>query len=193
MRIAVSGGPGGGKTTAADLFRRELGQRVAVVPESATMLFRGGFPRSEDYLIRTATQRAIFHVQRNLEDIYQARFQDRVLLCDRGTVDGGAYWPKGGDDFFTVMGTELKVELSRYDAVVFFQSAAVGDSAIIENGNPTRVETLDKARELDGRLHALWSQHPEFHHVPHQKSFLRKVREGLDVLLKLVEDGINTP
>ena len=28
-----------GKTTAADLFRREIGQRVVIVPEAATLLF----------------------------------------------------------------------------------------------------------------------------------------------------------
>ena len=44
-RIVLTGGPGGGKTTAADLFRREIGDSVVVVPESATTLFAGAvFP-----------------------------------------------------------------------------------------------------------------------------------------------------
>src|SRR6186713_3191320 len=43
-RIVLTGGPGGGKTTAADLFRREIGDRVVIVPEAATILFAGGFP-----------------------------------------------------------------------------------------------------------------------------------------------------
>src|SRR6478672_3468896 len=90
-RIVLTGGPGGGKTTAADLFRREIGERVVVVPESATLLFAGGFPRSTDAPARRASQRAIYHVQRNLEDVQSARYPDRVLLCDRGTVDGAAY------------------------------------------------------------------------------------------------------
>ena len=47
-RIVLTGGPGGGKTTAADLFRREIGNRVVIVPEAATLLFQGGFPRSPD-------------------------------------------------------------------------------------------------------------------------------------------------
>ncbi|MCG8422434.1 MAG: ATP-binding protein [Proteobacteria bacterium] len=29
-RIVLTAGPGGGKTTAADLFRRELGERVGI-------------------------------------------------------------------------------------------------------------------------------------------------------------------
>ena len=47
-RIVLTGGPGGGKTTAADLMRREVGDRIVIVPEAATMLFSGGFPREEE-------------------------------------------------------------------------------------------------------------------------------------------------
>jgi hypothetical protein len=32
LRVVLTGGPGGGKTTAADLFRREIGDRVVIVP-----------------------------------------------------------------------------------------------------------------------------------------------------------------
>ena len=92
-RVVLTGGPGGGKTTAADMFRREIGERVVIVPEAATMLFGGGFPRGREPNAVRACQRAIFHVQVNLEDIQAAHYPDRFLLCDRGTVDGAAYWP----------------------------------------------------------------------------------------------------
>ncbi len=92
-RVAVTGGPGAGKTTAVDLFRRELGDVVVVVPEAATILFTGGFPRDGSPDVRRAAQTAIFHVQRNLEDVQGITYPSRVLLCDRGTVDGAAYWP----------------------------------------------------------------------------------------------------
>ena len=48
IRIVLTGGPGGGKTTAADLFRREIGERVVIVPEAGTLVFAGGFPRSKE-------------------------------------------------------------------------------------------------------------------------------------------------
>ena len=72
FRIVLTGGPGGGKTTAADLFRREIGEKVVIVPETATMLFTGGFPRVGGPKARTATQRAIFHAQVALEDVQGA-------------------------------------------------------------------------------------------------------------------------
>ncbi|MFN9720583.1 MAG: AAA family ATPase, partial [Planctomycetota bacterium] len=139
-RIVLTGGPGGGKTTAADLFRREIGERVVIVPESATLLFSGGFPRSTQPLAAAAAQHAIFHVQRQLEDVQSSLYPDRILLCDRGTVDGAAYWTGRPDDFFTSLNTTFEAELARYDGVIFFESAAVG-GLTIEGGNPIRNES----------------------------------------------------
>lgn len=183
-RIVLTGGPGGGKTTAADLFRREIGERVVIVPEAATMVFSGGFPRTDDVGATHAAQRAIYHVQRNLEDAQSALYPGRILLCDRGTVDGAAYWPNHSTDFFESLGTTLERELDRYDAVIFFESAAVGGLAI-EGGNPIRTEGLEQAIELDRRLRALWSQHPHFVLVPHNPSFFKKISYGLAIM-----DGI---
>jgi predicted ATPase len=185
-RIVLTGGPGGGKTTAADLFRREIGEKVVIVPETATMLFSGGFPRVGQPKARAATQQAIFHAQVALEDIQRALYPDRVLLCDRGTIDGAAFWPpEAPQGFFETMGTTLEEELVRYDAVIFFESAAVGDMSI-EGGNPTRTESNEQARQLDIRLRALWSKHPNFHFIPHSESFFAKLRDGLEQLQRIV-------
>ncbi len=189
-RIALTGGPGGGKTTAADMFRREVGARVIVVPEAATMLFSGGFPRCDEVEAQRSIQRAIFHVQRNLEDLQSARFPGRVLLCDRGTVDGGAYWPDAPEQFYTSLGTSLEAELARYDAVLFFETAAVGNFSI-ETGNPIRTETNQEAIALDTRLRALWCQHPNFVLIHHNHSFMAKIFEGLHVLGELIRQFAN--
>lgn len=184
-RVVLTGGPGGGKTTAADLFRREIGDRVVIVPEAATILFQGGFPRSQESGARRFAQTTIFHVQRNLEDVQAALYPGRTLLCDRGTIDGAAYWPGGDGDYFAAVGTTLETELERYDAVIFFETAAVGGTSI-EGGNPVRNETLAEAVDLDGRLRALWGRHPNFTLVPHNASFFKKISFGLAVLESIV-------
>ncbi len=184
-RIVLTGGPGGGKTTAADLFRRELGDHVVLVPEAATILFMGGFPRAHAPAAMRAVQTAIFHVQRNLENVQAERFHDRVLLCDRGTIDGAAYWPGTPDGFFSAMGTTLETELRRYDAVVFFESAA-GTGMSIASGNPARIESEAEAMDLDRRLRALWSRHPRFTYVPNDHSFFKKISFGLAALQSIV-------
>ena len=185
LRVVLTGGPGGGKTTAADLFRRELGDSVVLVPEAATLLFSGGFPRVNDPLAVRSAQRAIFHVQRNLEDVQSALFPNRILLCDRGTIDGGAYWPDEPHDFFKSLGTTLEAELDRYDAVIFFETAAAGGMSI-EGGNPTRIESNDAAVALDRRLRTLWQSHPRFVLVPHNPSFFKKITFGLASIESIV-------
>jgi hypothetical protein len=195
LRIVLTGGPGGGKTTAADLFRREIGDQVIVVPESATILFAGGFPRTDEAEAARATQRAVYHLQRNLEDVQAARYPDRLLLCDRGTVDGAAYWPngpEGPEGFFGAMGTTFAADLSRYDVVIFFETAAVGGLSV-ETGNRYRTESNVQAVALDARLRALWSQHPNFHLVPHHASFLHKINEGLAILQRIVAEHAADP
>jgi len=184
-RIVLTGGPGGGKTTAADLFRREIGERVVLVPEAATLLFSGGFPRVQEPLAVRAAQMAIFHLQRSLEEVQSARFPRRILLCDRGTLDGAAYWPGSTDEYFEVSGTTLDAELARYDAVIFFETAAVG-GASIEGGNPIRNETVEQAVALDRKLRELWSRHPRFVLVPHNQSFFKKISFGLASLESIV-------
>ena len=54
-----------------------MGQQVVIVPEAATLLFSGGFPRSLEPSAILAAQRAIFHVQRNLEDVQSALYPSR--------------------------------------------------------------------------------------------------------------------
>lgn len=186
VRVVLTGGPGGGKTTAADLFRREIGQKVVIVPEAATLLYRGGFPRSDVPEVRVAIQKAIYHVQRNLEDSHAGLFCDRVLLCDRGTIDGAAYWPGDSKDYFKALGTSLEEELERYDAVFFFETAAVAGISI-EGGNPERIETLEQAKILDAKLRSLWSKHKNFHLISHQNSFMAKINGALGVLKAVLD------
>ena len=184
-RVVVTGGPGGGKTTAVDFFRREIGEQIVIVPEAATMIFSGGFPREREEHARMAAQRAVYHVQRNLEDVQAALYPERVLLCDRGTVDGAVYWPGGSDGFFEALGTSLEAELERYDAVIFFESAAVGGMGI-EGGNPIRSETMDEAVDLNSRLRLIWEKHPNFMVVEHDPSFFKKIGRGLDALSETI-------
>jgi len=178
LKVVVTGGPGGGKTTALDLFRRELGNKIAVVPEAATVLFSGGIPRSDDEQMVKIIQKTIFQLQENLEEIHKKQFPDRLLVCDRGSLDGLAYWPGTESDFFKGVNSSFEHEIARYDAVIFFESAAITGHDISSN-NPVRNESSDQAAELDVKLQKIWSRHPHFYFVGSSESFVRKIMFGI--------------
>ena len=46
-RIALTGGPNGGKTTALSVLKETFGNKIELVPEAATLIFSGGFPRKD--------------------------------------------------------------------------------------------------------------------------------------------------
>lgn len=177
-RIVLTGGPGGGKTTALDLIRREFNGKIASVPESATMIFSGGIERSSSTNVLRAQQTAIFNLQKHLEDIQRATHPECLVLCDRGTLDGLAYWPGSEDDFFMQMNSSMEEEFARYDAVIFFETAAKSGESIRSN-NPIRNESEQAAIALDKKLQNIWSQHPNFNLVGSSESFIRKVMFGI--------------
>lgn len=170
-RIAVTGGPGAGKTTLWRELASAHARELTAVPEVATLMFRHVFPPVQSERERRAVQRAIFHVQRELERVYEGRIADgQILLCDRGTVDGGGYWPSGHHAFFDEMATAWESELARYDAVLFLETAAAGGIPI-DQGNVVRTEDIATAVAIDRRLHEVWSSHPHFMYVPHALRF----------------------
>ena len=43
--VVLTGGPGGGKTALLEMARRYFCQHVVILPEAASIIFGGGFPR----------------------------------------------------------------------------------------------------------------------------------------------------
>jgi predicted ATPase len=186
-RIAITGGPGAGKTTLWRALIAAHPERVLAVPEVATLMFQHVFPTVESEHERSAVQRAIFSVQHNLERFYEARARPgQVLLCDRGTPDGGGYWPDGHEAFFEAMSTHWHDELARYDAVLFLETAAAQGLSIAE-GNATRSEDLAAACAIDRRLYGVWSAHRRFAFIPCEPDFSAKISNALRALSAAID------
>jgi predicted ATPase len=186
-RIAVTGGPGAGKTTVWRALKGAYPDRLVAVPEVATMMLSHVFPQVACKEERCAIQRAIFHVQKNLEAFHENRAAPgQVLLCDRGTPDGGGYWPEGPEAFFDAVSARWEEELARYDAVLFLQTAAAGGLSIAD-GNSVRTEDRATAVAIDQRLHEVWSRHPRFCFVEQHPDFGAKVSAGIEALRVLLD------
>jgi hypothetical protein len=168
------------------MVKRTFCTHVAVLPESASILFRGGFPRDASDGAQCAAQRAIFHVQRELEGLFGARPDVEVALCDRGTLDGLAYWPRPASEFFSDLGTTEASELARYDVVIHMEPPAAGHGY---HRDGARIESAAEAAAIDARIVAAWSRHPRRHSVPSAQHFLDKARRVIEIIqAELPED-----
>lgn len=181
-KIVLTGGPCGGKTTMTRMLAKAFENDLVVVPESASLLFSGGFPRWQDDDAKRSLQRAVYHVQCNLEQSFACHYKDMNMILDRGTVDGAAYWPDGSEDYFKKLGTSLEKELSRYDLVIYLESAGQEAYEANRKRNPNRTETWEEARLLDEVTRKLWSQHPKMLVVENSRSFSDKIVKALGLV-----------
>jgi predicted ATPase len=184
LRVVLTGGPGAGKTAVLELVRQSFCTHVKVLPESAGIVFGGGFPREAHRAVERAAQRAIFFVQRELESAADAT-DAAIVMCDRGTVDGSAYWP-GPPDLWSSVGTSLSEQLGRYDAVIHLRTPSLHQG--YDHTNPLRIESAPQALAIDARIAAAWSQHPRRFTVEPAQDFLDKAKRTLEVLQSLLPE-----
>ena len=178
-RVVLTGGPGAGKTAFLEMVRQSFCEHVHVLQEAASLVFGGGFPREEDDSCRRAAQRAIFYVQRELENVADGH-RRAIVLCDRGTLDGLAYWPGPVEEFWSSLGTTADEQLARYHAVIHLRTPALEFG--YNNRNPVRTESAATAAALDERILQAWAPHPRRFVVESSADFLDKASAALEIL-----------
>jgi len=183
-RVVVTGGPGAGKTAALEVVRRHFCRHVVVLPEAASILFGGGFPRGTSTAARHAAQRAIYRVQSELERMTLEDADAAIVLCDRGTIDSLAYWDGPEGSFWAELGTTHAAELARYDAVIHLRTPPADRG--YNHVNPLRTESAMEAAQLDVRILAAWAGHPGRVVIDSHVAFIDKLVHTLDAIRALV-------
>ncbi len=187
-RVVLTGGPGAGKSAVLELAKLFFCTHVHTLPEAAGIVFGGRFPRNGAPRIRRAAQEAIYHVQHALESTIETT-NTAVVLCDRGTPDGAAYWV-GDDTLWQYVKSTRDAELARYYAVIHLRTPSVSDHYNLDN--PLRTESHDEARAIDARIAQEWAGHPRMFDVPATDDFLGKAAAALGILRELVPDCCRT-
>lgn len=180
LRIVLTGGPGAGKTAVLEMLKRLVCPHVAMLPEAAGILFGGGFWRLKSNTSRKAAQRAIYHVQTQSERLAEEESLFHSMVCDRGTLDGMAYWPDSLEDYLTDLKIDREQELKKYALVLHLKVPGKED---YNHANPLRTETHDQAIAIDERISQAWAGHPHRVVINHSKSFRDKANQAIGLIL----------
>ncbi len=183
-KIVLTGGPSGGKTTALSILKETFGKKIALVQEAATLIYSGGFPRTDNSPVHIEhAQKIIYYTVTQLEELAAKTSDASVMVCDRGTIDGAVYWPYGPEDFFKRMHSSLEAELARYDAVIHLSPPPEKDYYQATN---VRTENLQQAFEIDDKILNIWAKHPNRLVVPREKHYFEKA----EIIKNFVENLI---
>lgn len=177
--VVLTGGPGAGKTAVLEVAQRELCRHVVVLPEAASILWSGRFPRHPTNPGRKAAQRAITRVQLEMQRMIIEEGHSSLIICDRGTLDGLAYWPGTTHEYFDDIASSHERELARYATVIHMQPPT------LEHGYTSsqyRFETAAEAAALDARIRDAWSGHRRRLVVESNIDFVAKLARTLELL-----------
>lgn len=178
--IVITGGPGAGKTAVLEMAKKILNPKGIILPEAASIIFGGGFWRLPSLSAQTAAQTAIFHVQNELENLVCEEKKWQMGLCDRGTLDGLAYWPKSEELFFVMGNTSMEKELEKYHAVIHLRSPS--DHLGYNHENPLRTESAKQSKVIDEKIASIWKKHPRYIQVMSEKNFFTKAEAALEII-----------
>eukprot|EP00928_Gymnodinium_smaydae_P058439 TRINITY_DN41649_c0_g1_i1.p1 TRINITY_DN41649_c0_g1~~TRINITY_DN41649_c0_g1_i1.p1 ORF type:complete len:310 (+),score=41.96 TRINITY_DN41649_c0_g1_i1:29-958(+) len=200
VRIVLTGGPCGGKTTCVARLAQHLSSscelKVMVVPELVTLFCTHGASFGDlitDEKVVEFQQLLIreqIHMEDTLLSLGRLSGKPVVLLLDRGALDGAAYvsdsqWRR----VLSRSGVDVnELVHSRYDAVIHLVTAALGaeESYALEN-NEVRFESLEGARMADQRTVDAWSACSGVHRIDNSTDFdgkFERVKEIVESLLR---------
>jgi predicted ATPase len=185
--IVLTGGPGAGKTSVAAALARAFPGRLVHVPEAATQVYTRLGTRWDQLDVegRREVQQRIYLLQVVQEARARLEHRGKVLLLDRGTVDGAAYWPEGPDDYWRQVGTPQSTELRRYHAVLWLQTCAAVGAYDGAASNACRHEDPRGAVAAGEKVLAAWSAHPRLVRVDAYPTFEEKLAAVTAAVRKL--------
>ena len=198
-RIALTGGPCAGKTTAlAQIIEHfsDLGYLVYALPETPTLFSNASInfatpDRQYFYNIEKAVMKYQLQMEDTFLELAHTAPQPVLIISDRGTMDISNYiertmWQALLDELGL---SEIKLRDARYDAVIHMVTAAQGAEEFytLEN-NASRHETVEQARDLDARILKAWTGHPQLHIVENNVDFQEKIRHVLHAIHETLGD-----
>ncbi len=185
LKVVLTGGPCGGKTTAINEIQsvfEEKGYKVIVVPEAATILINSGIkPFGFGALSMEDFQKYVIDLQLTLERLAQQNAvesdKETIIVCDRGVLDDKAY--VDNNLFKKLLANIDKQEIdvmNSYDLVIHLKTAAAGKEEFYTlDNNSARTETPAEARKKDKITLESWLGHDNLKIIGNDTDFKEKI------------------
>ena len=196
--IAITGGTCSGKTTIQRVLREtRFPQKIFYIPEIASTLFKGGFPKPGKHLKwsnqwQREFEMAILYAQIAFEEAYVLAAQENkvdLIITDRGCMDIRAYTPEVLEDYLSKHGLTQEALFERYRAVIHLESLATAMPEEYEQHvgvEEDRFEPLDVAKELEAKTRAAWQQHPYWHFVAGSTQIAEKIAKVIQIIKEII-------
>lgn len=201
-KIVLTGGPCAGKTTGlknVDETLSELGYKVIIVPEAATIAINSGLrcfgekPLNlydfQNFMLKFQSQN-----ERLIEETvkHYPEHTKCVLLYDRGLMDNSAYIDTESFEKLLIENNLSKIELlDHYDMVLHMVTAADGAEEFYTlANNAARSEGIEEAIALDRRTLNAWINHTNLHIIDNSTSFDDKINRVINSILEQLDNPV---
>jgi CYTH domain-containing protein/predicted ATPase len=210
LKIVLTGGPCGGKSSALSKLTQILEERsykVFTVWESATPLILNGIKPSSN-ISMYEFQKFILDSQIENEALFDKAAQyydsDKVIVFyDRGIMDGAAYIDKETlfKDLLASKGITFSEAYNRYDAVLHLVTAADGAEKYYQWNDPSksgvgnnaaRSESPEEAINKDKKTLNAWIGHPHLRVFDNSTDFDGKVQRVIEEVFALLGEPAPT-
>ena len=175
-KIVITGAPASGKT---DFLNRLKNDRNFTKFTFFDELARKLLDENPKYRSNWGQfHRDIYNLQTERED----NLEVKIFITDRGTVDAFAFHPETMID----IGTTLKTEYKRYDAVIQLGSAANLGEKYYRKDN-IRLEKPDEALEIERKIKNIWKNHPNYVFIETEVDINNKYQNFYNKLINLMK------
>ena len=197
LKIVLTGGPCGGKTTSIQKIEEEFtekGYQVLIVPEAATLLINSGIkPFGNNCLSMYEFQKYVMSTQMYLESLATKCAEETetptLIICDRGLLDDKAYVSESEFEQLLKEFNQKEFKLmSRYDLVIHLKTAADGKEEFytLANNN-SRTETPEEARQKDQKTLNSWLGHEKLVIIGNDTDFQNKIAKVIQTIHALTD------
>ena len=199
IKIVLTGGPCGGKTTALSYVSHKLeklGIPVIKIEECATKLILSG--KTPQNMGRYEFHKLLFEIELKEEgerskSAAKMDCEKVIMLFDRGLLDNRAFVKQEEfDRYSSLNGVNEDVIRNSYDAVFHMVTAANGAEDYYNlTNNSARSENIEEARRVDIETIAVWTGTPHFRIIDKSTSFDKKLERLMKEILAFI--GVPKP